>query len=210
MLLRVGTVIAIAVIVKLGYDWLTARIALLEASAAARAMSGLIVTALIAYAVLIAIPFVPGVEVGLALLMLMGAKIAPFVYLATVTGMSLAFLTGQYASLQWLRRFCADMRQRRLCALLTQIEETDQTDRLTSLSKRLPNWLAPILVDYRYVTVAILFNLPGNIAIGGGGGIMMAAGLSRLFRTRWMLLTIALATLPLPLLVWLSGGSILH
>jgi hypothetical protein len=83
-------------------------------------------------------------------------------------------------------------------------------DRLAALRARLPRWLAPFVVNYRYLMVAIVINTPGSIAIGGGGGIMLAAGLSRLFTTGWMMATIALATLPIPLAVWIMGTDMLH
>lgn len=33
----------------------------------------------------------------------------------------------------------------------------------------------------RYVALAVLLNIPGNVVIGGGGGIAFAAGMTRLF-----------------------------
>jgi hypothetical protein len=69
--------------------------------------------------------------------------------------------------------------------------------------------LAKLTVDYRYVTVGVLLNLQGTYAIGGGGGILMTAGLSRLFNTIAVRWTLIIATLPVPLLVWLSGANIL-
>ncbi|WP_296425747.1 hypothetical protein [Yoonia sp.] len=208
--LRLAVVLAVALLVKLGLDALTTRIALLEASAAARAMTGLIATVLVGYALLIAIPFVPGVEIGIAILVIEGASAAPFVYLATLSGMSLAFLTGQYVALNWLIKTCEDLYLFRLSAVLQRIENRPSDQRLATLNDRLPNWLAPFLVRYRYVTLALLINIPGNIAIGGGGGIMMATGLSRLFQTGLTLLTVALATLPVPLAVWLLGTTVLE
>jgi len=171
-------------------------------------MIGLVITALAAYVILIAVPFVPGIEIGLGLLILMGPDIAPFVYLATLMGMSLAFCVGQYMSRHWLRRFCRDMRLRKLGTWLARQEGRNPAARQQALVQSLPLWLQPALTRYRYLTIAALFNIPGNMVIGGGGGIMMMAGFSRLFHTGWMLLTIALAILPLPLFIWLSGDQI--
>jgi uncharacterized membrane protein YdjX (TVP38/TMEM64 family) len=50
-----------------------------------------VVFLVIAYVVLLAIPFVPGAELGFFLLLLFGADIAPIVYGATVIGMTLAY-----------------------------------------------------------------------------------------------------------------------
>ena len=41
-----------------------------------------------------------------------------------------------------------------------------------------PTRLLPFLLRYRYVALALAFNLPGNAVLGGGGGIAMMAGLS--------------------------------
>ena len=49
---------------------------------------------LLAYALLIAIPFVPGVELGLTLMMVEGAVVAPFIWAATLMGLGLAFAGG--------------------------------------------------------------------------------------------------------------------
>ena len=49
------------------------------------AMPGLMVAVLVIYAVLIAIPFVPGVEIGISVLAAGGAETAPLVWLATAS-----------------------------------------------------------------------------------------------------------------------------
>jgi hypothetical protein len=203
-------VLAVVLLAKLGVGWLFTKIALLESDAAARAMIGLVITVLIAYAILLALPFVPGVEIGIALLVIEGAAAAPFVYLATVFGLFLAFCIGQYAPLDRLIRFCNDLYLFRIAKLLERIDVTPREDRLDAMNARLPGWLVPVLCNYRYVTLAIAINLPGNIALGGGGGIMMAGGISRLFQTKFAALTIVVATLPVPLAVWLLGTDILQ
>jgi len=78
------------------------------------------------------------------------------------------------------------------------------------MDDRLPRWLVPALCNYRYVTLGIAINLPGNMALGGGGGIMIAGGISRLFQTGYAFLTIAVATLPVPLAVWVWGTDFLQ
>lgn len=207
---RIGFILAVALVAKFGMDWLSAQIAVLESDTAAQAMIGLIVALLVGYAILLAIPFVPGVEIGIAILMIQGAQAAPFVYLATVSGLSLAFCIGQYVPLERIIRLCRDLYLPRVATLLERIATTPRVDRLQAMHDRLPRWLAPALCDYRYVTLGLAINLPGNMALGGGGGIVMAGGISRLFLTRFALLTIALATLPVPLAVWLLGTDILH
>jgi hypothetical protein len=207
---RLIGVLGFVFLMKLGIDLLFAKIALFESDAAARAMIGLIITVMVGYAILLAIPFVPGVEIGIALLIVEGSNAAPMVYLATVVGLTLAFCIGQYAPLSRMIQLCNDLYLYRIAILLDRINQTPREDRLDAMHDRLPRWLAPILCNYRYVTLGVAINLPGNIALGGGGGIMMAGGLSRLFQTRFAILTIALATLPVPLAVWLLGTDILQ
>jgi len=59
------------------------------------------------------------------------------------------------------------------------------------------------------VLLALLINLPGNSLIGGGGGILLVAGPSRLFSLPALVVTLILATAPVPLAVWLMGANIL-
>jgi hypothetical protein len=54
--------------------------------------------------------------------------------------------------------------------------------------------------------LACLFNLPGNVVLGGGGGIALLAGLSRLYAPLPMAVTVALAVAPVPLAIWIWGG----
>lgn len=207
---RLIVVIALVYLAKLGLDQISAKIALYESDAAARAMVGLLVTVMIGYALLLAIPFVPGVEIGIAVLVLQGPSAAPIVYVATAAGMFLAFAIGQYAPYSRLIQFCNDLALVRVADLLARIEQTPSHQRLDQMQDRLPRWLAPVFCNYRYVTLGLAINLPGNIALGGGGGIMMAGGLSRLFQTRFAVLTILIATLPVPLSVWLMGTDALQ
>ncbi|MCK5205042.1 MAG: hypothetical protein KAR15_14265, partial [Desulfobacterales bacterium] len=58
------------------------------------------------------------------------------------------------------------------------------------------------LSKYRYLTIAVLFNVPGNYLIGGGGGISLACGISRSISWKWFLLTVILAVSPVPLLAF--------
>ncbi|MFT6076339.1 MAG: hypothetical protein ACJAZ1_003271 [Yoonia sp.] len=210
IIVRLAVVLAFVVLVKFGNDLLFAKFALLESAASAQAMTGLIIMVMLGYALLLAVPFVPGVEIGVAVLMMEGAKAAPMVYGATVTGLFLAFCIGRYVPMTKLISLCKDLSLRRMAILLERIETTPREDRLDAMHDRLPRLLVPVLVRYRYVTLGFAINLPGNIALGGGGGIMIAGGLSRLFHTGFTLLTIALATLPVPLAVWVWGKEFLQ
>ncbi|WP_019955158.1 hypothetical protein [Yoonia vestfoldensis] len=208
--IRFALVLTCVALAAFGFDWLRGQIAFLESDASARAMTGLILAVLVVYAIILAVPFMPGVEIGVALLIIQGATAAPVVYAATVGGLSLAFLVGQTVSLLWLIRVLQDLRLRRIAGWLERIDAVPRADRLTAMQDKLPRWLVPFVVKYRYATVALAINTPGNIAVGGGGGIMLVAGLSRLFSTPATLLVVALATAPVPLAVWLWGVDVVR
>ncbi|WP_342075862.1 hypothetical protein [Yoonia sp. SS1-5] len=207
--LRIILVAGAAYLIMWGFDLVMDRIRMLDDPAANRAATQVLIAAVIGYAILIAIPFVPGIEIGIALLLMKGAAIAPFVYLATVVGLSAAFVVGQTLSLDWLHKVFADLHMLRACRLLDGIKRHSTQERLAMLTDRLPRWLARPLVQYRYVTIGLLINMPGTSLIGGGGGILMLAGVTRLFHSLWMFAVIALATLPVPLAVWLFGSDVL-
>jgi hypothetical protein len=53
--------------------------------------------------------------------------------------------------------------------------------------------------------MAVAVNTPGNSIIGGGGGIMIIAGLSGIFTPLSTFLTVILAVSPVPLAVIFLG-----
>jgi len=163
---------------------------------------GVLALMLLAYALLMAIPFVPGIEIGLMLLALEGARAAPFVYAATVVGLTTAYLAGEWLPYARLHRLLADFRLRRACRLLERLAPLGREQRLALLQERLPRWCAPCLTRFRYLLIALAVNMPGNAVLGGGGGILLLAGLSRLFHPVAVAATLALAVAPVPLLVW--------
>lgn len=165
----------------------------------------LLLAILLAYAALIAIPFVPGIEIGVALLMLQGATMAPFVYAATALGLFTAFSIGRLIPEKSLARSFADLRLKRAAQLVNRLAPISPAQRLTMLANRLPKWAAPLATRYRYLTLALLLNIPGNAIIGGGGGISLLAGLSRLYGWRGTTATLLAAIAPVPLLVWAFG-----
>ncbi len=58
---------------------------------------------------------------------------------------------------------------------------------------------------YRYLALAVALNVPGNYLIGGGGGIALFAGVTRLYSIPGFLLTIIVAVAPVPLAVMMFG-----
>ena len=204
--LRMGGIAVTVYLLHLIIGWTTDKI---EAWDNMPLMVGLLVFLLLTYALLMAVPFAPGIEIGISLLMLRGAEIAPFVYLATLLGLSIAFMGGRYIRYAWLHAFFRDMGLMPACRLLERIDPLDRKERLALLEDLLPAWLRPLFAPGRYLMLALLLNLPGNALIGGGGGIAFISGLSRLYGISTTLIVMALAVLPVPLLVWLHGAGFL-
>jgi len=204
-LLRLGAIVLFAYGIHLLIGWTMT--ALEDAHLGMR--MGLLTLLIVVYAVLIALPFVPGVEIGLSLLAIEGGRIAPFVYLAAVAGLYLAFSAGQWMPYRRLRRAFEDLRLHRACALLDRTQPLSRSERLALLRDRAPKWIRPFALRYRYLLLGLLVNLPGNSLIGGGGGILFVAGLSRLFHPVTLAATLAIAVLPVPLTVWLFDIDLL-
>jgi hypothetical protein len=159
---------------------------------------GLILVASI-YALVLAVPFVPGVELGLLIIALFGTTGAVTAYLATIAGLSLAFAAGrllpEHAIRALLDRVGIDRSRQRMDSATRSILSESSVGR--SLSRR----LGRLLLQHRHMTLALCLNFPGNSVAGGGGGLALLCGMSGQFGWRGFVLTIAVATLPLPLLV---------
>ena len=207
--LRLAIVAGLAVLAHVALDQAMALSDRLPHETADRARCLILLGAALLYALVLAMPFVPGVEIGLALMVIRGAEIAPVVYLATVLGLSLAYIIGQLLPLTTLQRLFADLRLRRAAVLMETIAPLTPDERVERLRARLPERLAHWVIGARYLVLAVLLNLPLNAFLGGGGGLAMLAGMSRLYRPQMAIPVIALAVLPVPALVWLFGVDIL-
>ena len=116
---------------------------------------------------------------------------------------------GEWVPYARLHRILADQHMRRACDLLEHIHPLSRAERVMLLRDNAPKWLRPFISRYRYLFLAAVINLPGNAVSGGGGGILSIAGLSRLFTTSAVALTLALAIVPVPLAVWAFGIDIM-
>ena len=168
----------------------------------------LLMSSMIAYTILMAIPFVPGAEIGLAVMMVIGPKIAPLVYLCTLISLLLSFSIGRYIPDQVLINLFHRVGFTRAEKLMSELSNLGSRERLQLIVSRSPEKLIPFLMKYRYIALLLAINLPGSIVIGGGGGIAMVAGLSRLFRFPYFVLTIANAVAPFPILLAFFGESL--
>lgn len=203
--LRLAFIAGFAVAANLGLNFLLGHFQTMSTPGAQLMLTGILVFSLLIYTILMAIPFVPGVEIGLSLLMMQGPSIAPFVFVATFLGLTLAFLVGQYMPFRILHGLFADLGLKSACALLERLKPLNREARLELMRENLPDWLGIPLIRYRYLTVAVALNVPGNAFVGGGGGIALMAGLSRTFDNRVMLIWFALAVSPVPLAVYFFG-----
>ena len=145
--------------IHLVMDWATTR-----AAGNDSLMFGVLTLLLLAYALLIAIPFMPGIEIGISLLILKGAAIAPLVYGATMLGLMLAFAAGRLLPHRWLRGLLADLRLKRACLLVDRLAPMTGEERLAHLAERAPAFLRPLIGPWRYLLLAALINIPGSAA----------------------------------------------
>ena len=181
-------IVAVAAIVAARLDVSPTLSALLDQASTSR---GAVWALLLLYTVLLVLPFVPGAEIGLALLLVFGGAIAWPVYVATVLALSIAFALGRFAS---GTRNLASFREERP-ASEAMVPSAD--------SLRHRPWIHG-LMRFRWLAVALLINMPGNTVIGGGGGIAMAVGYSRTFTFPAFLSCAAVAVAPVPALVLLA------
>lgn len=152
-----------------------------------------------------ALPFCPGIEIGLAMMILLGAKIAPLVYAATVFALLLAFGIGRLVPPSAIIALFERLRLHRARVLLTRMQLLDEKQRLVFLLGQTPARLARCLLKHRYLAIAIALNTPGNFFVGDGGGIALAAGFSRLYSFPRFAATVMLAVSPVPIAVMLSA-----
>ncbi len=166
-------------------------------------LHAMVLGSVLVYVILMAIPFMPGIEIGLALMLLLGGKGALLVYFCTLLALSISFIIGRTVPPHLIYRFLDWLHLYKASALVRQLEPLDRQNRLKLLHEKAPSRIAPFLLNHRYLTIAIALNLPGNALFGGGGGIGLITGMSKIisFHTYVTLLAIAIAPVPLMFLI---------
>ena len=139
------------------------------------------------YSILLAIPFVPAIEIGILLMVLFGKSGILAAYLATIVGLNLSYWVGRFLSRGALPNWL----------IQAQMKTSQILQKLDGKANYYPE-----------VGLILLFNLPSNSLIGGGGGIAMVAGVTKMISPLGFFATQALACAPLPLLLWLGIVSI--
>lgn len=152
------------------------------------------------FVLLLAFPYVPGMELGLAMMMVLGTDGVMIVYGSTLVALSLSYFVGRTVDLRAVAALLAWLHLRRAHALVVRLDGLSGPERLDLLLESSPGRLVPFLLRHRYLAVALVLNLPGNAVIGGGGGIALLAGVSGIFSFPRYFAAVAVAILPLPLM----------
>lgn len=204
VLLKLGLLVAFLVVLNYGFGWIVAVVEFQFWPAHERVAHRLLLLTAGLYVLLMAIPFMPAIELGLVLMVVLGPESVLLVYLCTVIALSLSFLFGKLIPVRFLAAFLGWFHLERARSLVFRLEPLGPSQRVEFLLSHAPSKLVPFLIKHRYLLVALVLNLPGNALIGGGGGIGVIAGMSGLYAFGWYLLLISVAILPVPLLM-LSG-----
>ncbi|NOX43911.1 MAG: hypothetical protein GXP19_09305 [Gammaproteobacteria bacterium] len=176
--------------------------------------SSFFIYACVLYIVLLAIPYVPGLELGLLLMIYYGKPGIVAAYICTFIGLNIAFAAGRLTSKYWTAR-----PKRKLNLENQQKPETQNTIQAPSswhsiiiqnrfFTPRSKYFLERHIHQHKYLSIAILLNLPGNWIVGGGGGISLLSGCHGSNSWPKFALTVALATSLLPALIFLGLISI--
>jgi len=164
-------------------------------------MHALIMGSTVVYVLASALPFIPGAEIGFALIMMLGVQIIPLVYISMLLALTLSYLVGRLIPARMVAGifgFCglSDARD-----LVLRIAPLSAHARVDLLIAHAPRRILPFLLRHRYLALFVALNLPGNTLIGGGGGIALAAGMSGIFPIGPYFMTIAIAVAPVPLFI---------
>lgn len=167
----------------------------------------LIMTASVIYIALLATPFMPGAEIGISMILLFGSKLCFLVYVCTVAALIPPYLIGRLIPADYCARALKFVGLSKAQHLVERIAQLSAHQRLEYLLDNAPTRIGPFLIRHRFIALAIVLNIPGNIIIGGGGGIAMIAGMTGLYPLPRYFLTVAVAVAPIPLVITLTELS---
>ena len=165
-----------------------------------------VMAGVVLYTALMATPFVPGIEISLALLAAFGSDVAMVLYAATVLALAVSYLIGSLLPMHLIAKLFGRLGLHRAEELVLRLKPMSRKQRLETLTSRAPKRIVPTILKHRYIAVAVMLNVPGNAIIGGGGGIALMAGISGLFTFPRYLAVVSLAVLPVPLAILLMGS----
>ena len=164
----------------------------------------MVMIAFVAFIILAAIPFVPGAEIGFALLLLFGGQVAPLVYFGMVGALVASYVIARLVPSSALGRALNWLGLTRAANFIAELDSATADERLNKLSSVLPSKVGQKLLRHRYVLLAVALNTPGNSLVGGGGGLAFVAGASRLFPFWRFLAIVICAVAPVPLFFFMA------
>ena len=159
----------------------------------------MIAAAIVAYALVMAVPFVPAAEIGFTLLLVFGSQVALLVYLSTVLALMLPYLIGRAVPPDLCASAFGFFGLHRASDLAQRLAALDANARLQLLLARAPARFIPALLRQRYLALAVALNLPGNTLLGGGAGIALCAGMCGLYPLHGFVVAVAIAVAPMPI-----------
>ena len=133
---------------------------------------------LIFYVFLLAIPYFPSVEFALVLLLILGFESSFLIYISTVLGLILPFFVGRFFSDKYCRK-------------------VENIFAGFNFLKRV-NKVSPVL------SLIIFLNMPGNIVLGGGGGIGIMYGTLKIITPIKYFVGVSIAALPIFIVGYMS------
>jgi hypothetical protein len=204
LLIKIAVIVGLAALLNYGGHLVVAKIEFQFWPEHEHMVITVLWVSILVYVLLMALPFAPGVELGLALMMVLGPKGIVLVYFCTLLSLSLSFIVGRLIPLRVLAGLLGWLHLQNARNLLIRLEPLNAEEKLDCLLKSAPLRIIPFLVRHRYLMIALILNLPGNALVGGGGGVGVIAGMSGLYPFLNFFLLISLSILPLPLLI-LSG-----
>lgn len=163
---------------------------------------GFVFLGAVVYAILLSIPFFPGVELGWLIIFLYGKDSVIIIYLFTLIGLMISFSVGR-----WLGLICNK------CKVKIDRFGDSYNAAFNGLSEKIHGLFSKqicslslnrVLRGSQYLVLAIIINIPGNTIIGGGGGIALLSGMNKTISWKGFLFTLAIAVSPLPIMLYLG------
>jgi hypothetical protein len=204
ILLKLFSIVLLVILANIGVSWLIDQLGFQFYPISIKIVERGMLAGVVLYICLMAIPFLPGIEIGLILMILLGPQGAVLVYLCTLLALTLSFGLGRIFPPHLLASLLGWLHLSRAESLLRKFDATPPEQRLEFIAGETSTGTMPALLKRRYLVLAALLNLPGNVVIGGAGGIAMLAGMSQLYSFPKYLLLIAVAVLPGPILITAS------
>jgi hypothetical protein len=204
ILLKLSPIVLLIIFANIGISWLIDQLGFQFYPISFKLVERAILVGVILYICLMATPFLPGIEIGLILMILLGPMGAVLVYLCTLIALTVSFGLGRVFPPRLLASILGWLHMSRAESLLRRFDTTPPEQRLEFITGDTSTNSMPALLKRRYLVLAALLNLPGNVVVGGAGGIAMLAGMSRLYSFPKYMLLISVAVLPGPILIMLS------